>query len=381
MKTTLKYAVAALILAIIAVVFYKKVFVPKHTFATYQPKKGDLEITRFGIGEVSAKDIYDIGSQTGGKLLEVLKEEGDFVKKGELLARIDPVDLPQKLKEAEALLERAKLDKEALMEDQKGLVAKFTLANKTYRRYQKLFRQGFVSQAEFDKAQSDYNDAKSKLDSLKSRIVASDATIRQLTESIKGIESRLQTLEIVAPIDGKITWKEAEAGESVPPAKPLFKIVDPKTLWVTTYIDERLSGVIAKGQKASIKLRSHEEQQFAGKVVRIEAMSDPITQEREVDVAFVRIPEPFYLLEQAEVTIDTGAVGDVWIIPLRYFATYKEKRGLWIKKEGKAHFITPKVVAQNEKSAGIKEGVDASTEIILPDPTKKPLSEGMKIYP
>jgi RND family efflux transporter MFP subunit len=381
MKTTLKYAIAAIVLLIVGFFIYNKIFIPKHTFALYQPKKGDLDITRFGIGEVGAKDIYDVGSQTGGKLLEVLKEEGDHVSKGELLARIDPVDLPQKLKEAEASLKRAILDKKALIEDQQGVQAKYELALKSYRRYRKLLKQGFVSQAEFDKINSDYNDAKSKLNAIKSRVTASEAAIDQIKESIEGIRKRLAILDIYSPIDGKITWKEAEAGESIPPAKPLFKIVDPKTLWVETYIDERLSGAIKVGQSASILLRSHPEHPFKGSVARIEAMSDPITQEREVDVAFEEIPEPYYLLEQAEVTIETGKAKDLWIVPLRYFATYKERRGLWIKQDAKAHFIVPKIVAENEKYAGIKEGIDANTNIILPDPTKKPLSEGMRIYP
>ncbi len=381
MKTTLKYAIAAIVLLIVGFFIYNKIFIPKHTFALYQPKKGDLDITRFGIGEVGAKDIYDVGSQTGGKLLEVLKEEGDHVSKGELLARIDPVDLPQKLKEAEASLKRATLDKKALIEDQQGVQAKYELAQKSYRRYRKLLKQGFVSQAEFDKINSDYNDAKSKLNAIKSRVTASEAAIDQIKESIEGIRKRLAILDIYSPVDGKITWKEAEAGESVPPAKPLFKIVDPKTLWVETYIDERLSGAIKVGQSASILLRSHPEHPFKGSVARIEAMSDPITQEREVDVAFEEIPEPYYLLEQAEVTIETGKAKDLWVVPLRYFATYKERRGLWIKQDAKAHFIVPKIVAENEKYAGIKEGIDANTNIILPDPTKKPLSEGMRIYP
>ncbi len=381
MKFTLKIAITLFIAGMIGLFIYNKIFIPKHTFALYQPQKGDLAITRFGIGEVSAKDIYDIGSQTGGKLLEVLKEEGDWVKKGDLLAQMDPVDLPQKLKEAEALLERAKLDKKALIQDQKGVKSKYDLALKTYKRYQKLFKQGFVSQAEFDKVQSDYSDAKSKLDSLKSKITASGAVAMQLMHSIKGIQKRLEILQIFSPVDGKITWKEAQSGESVPPSKPLFKIVDPKTLWVTTYIDERLSGAVKVGQKASIKLRSHADKMFSGKVVRIEAMSDPITQEREVNVAFSEIPKPFYLLEQAEVTIDTGFLKDLWIVPLRYFATYKQKRGLWIKKDGKAHFIQPKVVAKNDTNAAIKEGLNKQMKIILPDATKKQLSEGMKIYP
>ncbi len=380
MKTIIKYIILAIVAVIIGFFIYNKVFVPKHSFSLYKPQKGQLSTSCFGIGEVGAKDIYDIGSPTGGKLLEVYHKQGDKVKKGELLAVVDPVDLPQKLEEAKSLLEHTKLDKKSLIDDEKGVLAKYNLSLKTFNRYKKLYKEGFVSQAEFDKANSDYLDAKSKLNSIKSKIVSFDSLLKQQSESIKGIKERLALLKIYSPVDGQITWKEAEKGESVPPSKTLYKIVDPKTLWVKTYIDERLSGNIKTGLKASIVLRSHSHQIFKGKVVLIEPMSDPITQEREVDVGFVKIPEPFYMLEQAEVTIFTGDLKDIWLIPVKYLATYKQQQGFWIKKGSKAHFITPKIVAEDRGNVGVKDGIEASMEFILPDKTKKSLTEGMKIY-
>jgi len=375
----IKYIIAVIILLILGKVIYNKVFIPKHTFKVYEVKKGALNITRFGIGNVDAEDIYAIGSQTGGKLTAVYKDIGDFVKKGDLLVTVDPVDLKDKYEEAKASLKKAQLDKSALEKDKEGLKAKLELSLKTYKRYKSLLKKGFVSQSEFDKAQSDYQNTKSQLDSTKQKLLSYDALLKQLLENIKGLQKELDTYKIVSPIDGKIIYKDAQKGETILPAKAIFKIVDPKTLWVKTYIDERLSGDVKVGDKASITLRSHANKVFKGIVKKINPTSDPVTEEREIDVAFLEIPTPFYINEQAEVTIEAKTLQDAYKVPLYCKAVYKKQTGFWTLKSDKAHFIKADIVGQNDKFFAIKN-LDDKTVVIIPDNTKKALSEGMKIY-
>ena len=375
----IKYIIAAIIVLILGKIIYNKVFIPKHTFKVYEVKKGALNITRFGIGNVDAEDIYPIGSQTGGKITVVYKDIGDFVKKGDLLVTIDPVDLVQKVKEAKASLNKAKLDKSSLEKDKKGLEAKLELSLKTYQRYKNLLKKGFVSQAEFDKAKSDFQNTKSQLDSTKQKLLSYDALLKQLLENIKGLQKKLDTYKIVSPIDGKIIYKDAQEGETIPPAKAVFKIVDPKTLWVKTYIDERLSGDIKVGDKAFITLRSHPDEKFKGIVKKINPTSDPVTEEREIDVAFLKTPAPFYINEQAEVTIEANKMQNVYKVPLYCKAVYKKQRGFWTLKDGKAHFVKADIVGQNDTFFAVKN-LSENTMVIIPDKTKKALTEGMKIY-
>jgi len=170
-----------------------------------------------------------------------------------------------------------------------------------------------------------------------------------------------------------------QPGQSVPPAFALVKIVDPKTLWIKAWIDERISGKVKVGQKAKIVLRSRETLSYNGVVRRIAAVSDPVTQEREVDVGFEKIPEPFYINEQAEVLITVETFKGLYKVPLRYLATVKGKKGIWIRQNGQAHFKVLAIVAEDGEFAGVSEDVDEETEILIPDEKKKPLFEGSTI--
>jgi HlyD family secretion protein len=107
-----------------------------------------------------------------------------------------------------------------------------------------------------------------------------------------------------SPIDGIVISREAEAGSTIGAGTPVFKIANPKTLWVRAYIDERQSGPLQVGQKAVVTLRSTGEQKYAGIVSRIGVVSDRITEERVVYITLDHLPQPFSLGEQAEVQIN-----------------------------------------------------------------------------
>ncbi|WP_292655912.1 efflux RND transporter periplasmic adaptor subunit, partial [Nitratifractor sp.] len=115
----LKWGILALMIVGGAVLFYKKVYLPKSTYHYETAKRGDLDLTVFGIGNVSAKNIHPIASNTGGKILKIFKDQGESVKKGDLIATLDPVDLPDQLAQAKALLEKTIYETEASRQELK----------------------------------------------------------------------------------------------------------------------------------------------------------------------------------------------------------------------------------------------------------------------
>ena len=196
---------------------------------------------------------------------------------------------------------------------------------------------------------------------------------------IEGLQKRLSQLTITSPVDGYVIERNVQPGQGVSPSFTLVKIVDPKTLWIKAWIDERISGKVKVGQKAKITLRSRQTLPFDGVVRRIAAVSDPVTQEREVDVGFEKIPEPFYINEQAVVLITIETFKGLYKIPLRYLVTHKGKKGIWIRENGAAHFQVLSIVAEDSEFAGVEKSVDDQTEILIPDEKKKPLFEGSSI--
>ncbi len=133
------------------------------------------------------------------------------------------------------------------------------------------------------------------------------------------------------------------------------------------------------GQNAAITLRSQSDKIFSGRVARISSISDAVTQEREVTITFDALPIPFYINEQAQVQITTQVFDNIFTFPATLLTQEKAKQGVWVAKNQTAHFVALDIVARSNNFVGVKSGVDESTKILVLNPNKKPLSEGMKI--
>ncbi len=374
-----KTAFVLLILAAGGFLFYQKVYLPKSSYATYTPTVGDTTVEVFGIGQLDARDIYRVGSAVGGKILAVKVEQGSYIHKGDTIATLDPVDLEERLLSAKTSLKRVQTDLTSAKQTLSIAKEQAALAKSTYERDLKIFRTNGISKRVFEKSKTAMLTSKAQVGIAEAKIASTKLRLQEIQSEIKGLQKRLAQMTITAPVDGYIIEKNVLAGQSIPPAFTLVKIVDPKTLWIKTWIDERISGKVKIGQKATITLRSRETMPYEGVVRRIAAVSDPVTQEREVDVGFVKIPEPFYINEQAEVSIKVETFSGLFRIPLRYFVTYQGKKGVWVDQDGKAHFVPLAIVAEDGEFAGVKRGVDTQTKILIPDPKKKPLKEGGRI--
>ncbi|WP_457602651.1 efflux RND transporter periplasmic adaptor subunit [Nitratifractor sp.] len=370
----LKWGILALVIGGAAVLFYKKVYLPKSTYNYETAKRGDLNLTVFGIGNVSAKNIHPIASNTGGKILKIFKDQGESVKKGELIATLDPVDLPDQLAQAKALREKSRFETEASRQELRQLEAQQELARANFRRYETLNKRGYAAQEEYDKARTDLKVVQAQIAAAKARISSSLAEQKRSQKSIDALQQKIDRLRVLSPMDGTVVSKDAEAGQTIAAQQPIVTVVDPQEVWVKAYIDERISGQIAKDQKAQILLRSKAGQKLRGFVARIEAESDPVTEERVVDVAFDKVPIPFYLNEQAEVTIRTGQVKGAILVPL----TLIRHDGVWVYRKGEAHFVKLEILGKNDRFAAVK-GLREGEKILIPDPHKKPLFEGADI--
>jgi multidrug efflux pump subunit AcrA (membrane-fusion protein) len=136
----MRYIIGLVLIALIATLFYNKVYIPKTTFETIKPTVGKIDVTVSGIGNVGAKNIYNITAQSGGKILELLTDEGQWVKKGDLLIVMDGVDLEEQLEVSLANLTKARYELVAAKSELENQNAQNALLEVTYNRYLKLKR-------------------------------------------------------------------------------------------------------------------------------------------------------------------------------------------------------------------------------------------------
>lgn len=379
MKSYIKYLITIVIVALAAGAFYFKAYLPKSTYETLKPTLGNLQVTVKGIGNVSAKNIYPITAQSGGKIVQLLVDEGEWVKKGDLLIVMDGVNLAEQLEVAKATFSKTRYDLSASKDELKNLETQKELLQVTYDRYEKLKEKGFTSQAEYDKAEAELKSVNANIAVATARIQSAKSALLIASKNIDVIKAHIKRLKVYSPVNGYVISKSAEIAQSVLPSNPILTIVDPKTLWVETKIDERISSQIKLSQNATITLRSEANKTYEGSVKRIVPISDAITREREIDVAFKTLPTPFYINEQAEVHIVVQNLSNVIKIPSNVVVQKDGKLGVWLvdKKYAKFHVIDK--IAQNEDEIALSN-IDKTSRIIVPNAKKKPLSEGARVH-
>jgi len=374
----IKYLIIVVVLALGGSVFYNKVYIPKTTYEIISPTSGELSVEVFGVGDLGAKNIYAINAQTGGKVLTILADEGEWVKKGDLLVTIDPVDMPELLEEAKISVKKASSELVASKKELESLKAQKNLALVTFKRYEKLKKQSFASQSEYDKAKADLDVVEAGMKATIARINSAKIEVQRAKKNVDAIKVKLSRFDIFSPVDGYVILKDIEVAQSVVPSQTILKIVDPKTVWIKTYVDEKISGNIKVGQSAIITLRSQRDKKYKGIVKRIVAQTDAVTQEREIDVAFEKLPIPFYINEQSEVLITTKHLSNVVKIPSKVLISKDGNLGMWVKENSKAHFKKLDITARGENELSASN-LKTSDKIIVTSNKKKPLYEGASI--
>jgi RND family efflux transporter MFP subunit len=291
---------------------------------------------------------------------------------------MDSVDLPQLLQEAKISVKKSLLEVVATQKELNSQLAQKKLAQVTYTRYKKLKKQSFASQSEYDKAKADLDALEAEMQATKAHINSAKAEVKRSRKVVEALEVKLSRYKVYAPVDGYVISKDAQITQSVVPTQAILKIVDPKTVWIKSYIDERISSNIKIGQKAQITLRSEPNKKFNAYVKRIVAQSDAVTQEREVDVAFEKLPIPFYINEQTEVLINTKKLLNAVKIPSDLIVYKDSKAGVWVIKNGSAHFNKVKILGINKNMTAV-DGLNINVELIVPAKDKKPLYEGSRV--
>lgn len=257
-----------------------------------------------GIGTLEAKEVITISPKHASTISVVYADEGDKVSKGARLAQMELSELTGIQTQNNATIEKSRAQvasQKALIED---LKAKQALADATLKRYTNLIKGGFVTQAEFDTVQVSAKSANAALSSAQEALKLSQHEVQRAVGSLDSLNATIRDYSLRSPIDGIVISREAEAGSTIGAGVSVFKIANPKTLWVRAYIDERQSGPLQVGQKAIVTLRSTGEQKYNGVVRRIGVVSDRITEERVVYITLDHLPQPFSLGEQAEVQIN-----------------------------------------------------------------------------
>ncbi|HLT91067.1 MAG TPA: efflux RND transporter periplasmic adaptor subunit [Woeseiaceae bacterium] len=232
-------------------------------------------------GSVEAERRADLRAEVSAVVLEVLKENGDPVRRGDLLVRLDPTAIRDALTSAEASARAAELAYEQ--------------AERQYQRILKLREENLVSAQQLEDAEVRRNSAQSEAEAARTRVVAA--------------RQQLERTEVRAPFDGLVSNRKVSAGDTASVGKELMQVMDPASMRFEGRVSADSIGEVAAGQKVHFRVQGFDQSDFTGTVVRVNPAANEMTRQVEVLVSFddpERIPRVAGLYAEGRIAARTA---------------------------------------------------------------------------
>jgi HlyD family secretion protein len=294
------------------------------------------QIRVYGLGTVEARVVSKIGFEVGAALSDLLVDSNDTVTKGQVLARLHPAEQQARVARAEAGVaasQAAILKAEASVQRAKAVLAQRVAANT---RQQELTLRSAVTATAAEEAQRDVDVAAADLTVAQSEVAVVTAQAADARAALLYEQTLLDHHVLTAPFDAVIVERHAELGTVVRAGDVIFTLMDPKTVWLQSYIDEGRAEELALGQGTEIRLRSLPHAVFLGSVARIGIESDRVNEERRVWITCTDCPKQVFLGEQAEVRITVATLDRALLVPEIAVEGFDGDKGrVWVVRNGR----------------------------------------------
>ncbi|MGH1335059.1 MAG: efflux RND transporter periplasmic adaptor subunit [Aureispira sp.] len=270
------YILIIIILLAGAAVYYKSTKDNKKAtkIAVQAAEKRTIVERVYSSGKLFPATELEITSNISGTIVELYVKEGDLVKKGQLLAKVDPEALVSVVERAEAAADGAAAQLASVRAQRRQLEAQFENTEIIYKRNKKLHADGVISKAEFEAAEASYKASQANLETASENIRAAQFTVQSSKATVREQKNNLSQTKIYAPINGVVSTLYKKQGEQVVgtaqmAGTPILKIANLKTVEVRVDVNERDILNTAIGDSADIELDAYPDRKFAGIVTQI----------------------------------------------------------------------------------------------------------------
>ena len=209
-------------------------------------------------GSLQPERRADLRAEVGALVRQVLKDNGDAVRSGDLLVRLDDSAIRDSLNSADEAVRAA--------------AQAFEQSERQVQRLKTLQGQGMISMQALEDAELRRNNAQSDLVAARARAAAA--------------RQQLRRTEVRAPFDGLLSERKVSAGDTAQVGKELVKVIDPRTLRFEGLVSADRMHEIKVGQRVSFRVNGFAQADFSGKVRRIDAAANATTRQVEVIVDF-----------------------------------------------------------------------------------------------
>jgi membrane fusion protein (multidrug efflux system) len=284
-------------------------------------------------GSVQPERKADLRAEIQAIVLKVAKENGDTVHRGDLLVHLDDTAIRDALAAAEATSRSA------------GQA--FEQAQRQLERVKSLRASGMASAQQLDDAEGRRNGAQSDLEAAKARVVLA--------------RQQMQRTEVRAPFDGIVSDRKVSAGDTAQLGKELLKVIDPTSMRFEAMISAEHVGEVKAGQAVHFRVNGYGDQEFTGKVRRVNPAANATTRQVEVLVDFVGEKQPKLAGLYAEGRLETTRKNSL-TLPATAVVRDGDKSSAWRVKDNKLQKVELSIAERDARtgdyvvSGGIAEG-------------------------
>lgn len=209
-------------------------------------------------GSIQPERRADLRAEVSAVVLQVLKENGDVVRRGDVLVRLDQTAIRDNLHSAE--------------DNARNATQSLDQAERNLQRLKTLRASGMTSLQALDDAEVRRNGAQSELSASNARVVQA--------------RQQLERTIVRAPFDGVVSDRKVSAGDTAAIGKELLKVIDPTSMRFAGRISADKVSLVKVGQAVSFRINGYANQEFRGKVTRMDPSANDVTRQVEVLVAF-----------------------------------------------------------------------------------------------
>lgn len=307
-------------------------------------------------GSVRARTESRLSFRVAGKIVERRAEIGERVKKGELLAVMDPQD--------------ARLNVEASAAAVSASEADVRLAEAEFKRHQELFAKGFISRSLLDIRANELDLARARLEQARSQLAV--------------VRNQAGYTSLIADADGVVTEVLADAGQVVSAGQPVLGFARDGEREVVISVPEGRVEALRQAARLGITLWAVPGRTYQGRVREIASAADAQTRTHEARVSFLDADETVRLGMTANVIVGTAAQAQSYRVPLTAVSQHDGKAAVWVLRGGesgaRAHPV-PVQLLQYLNDAAIVSGdlgpddqlVSAGVHLLTPGMAVRPL--------
>ena len=363
----IKYAFIVLIF--ISIIYWVR-FMPV-SVAGYTVGRGEVTAEVMGTGTLEARVQTVISSKISGRIDQILVDQGNRVKKGQTLLRLDNSELKQQVEIARSALSAAESSVDRVQADHTRAQVVLDQARRDHIRNQKLFINKSISSNDMEKSEKALSVAKADLASSRAAVAEAQKYLFVAQNTLDYHLARLEDVFIKAPFDGLIIRRDREPGCVVVPGSSIFLMISTDEMWVKAWVDETEMKNVFSGQEAMVIFRSEPDNYHIGKVVRLGRETDRETREFIVDVQVKSLPKNWSVGQRAEAFIKKAEKKDVVILPFGLIKREKGQAGVFIVENGNAAWRFLRIGLRGREKVEILEGLNPGDTVIIPVDSKR----------